>query len=160
MDNFSEFYRRYRHSLLGYLIRMTSDVSLAMDIVQESFLRYLDRYGPNKSNRPLLFKIARNALIDASRKEKRHRLITAAEKPMENDPETNYQVRAEYQRVLAGMQQLDKAEREILALTVSRDLSYRAIGEITGLSAVNVRVKVHRARLKLKQILQRQEEEI
>ena len=117
MDNFSEFYRRHRHSLLGYLIRMTSDASLAMDIVQESFLRYLDRYGPDNANRLLLFKIARNALIDASRKEKHHCLFTDAENPVENDPETKYQIRAEYQRVLDGMQQLEKEEREILAMT-------------------------------------------
>jgi RNA polymerase sigma-70 factor (ECF subfamily) len=157
MDNFSEFYRRYRSSLLNYLVRMTGDVPLAMDIVQESFVRCLDRYGPHQSNRLLLFKIARNAMIDATRRQNRYTEYTEIEKPNESDPEQHFQIRERYRSVLAGMRQLDKTEREILSMAVSRNLSYHEIGQITGLSEGNVRVKVHRARLKLRQILQQEE---
>jgi RNA polymerase sigma-70 factor (ECF subfamily) len=53
------------------------------------------------------------------------------------------------------MMNLEKSQREILALTVSSDLSYREIANITGISEANVKVKIHRARIKLKKQLQK-----
>jgi RNA polymerase sigma-70 factor (ECF subfamily) len=62
-------------------------------------------------------------------------------------------VREEYRQVLSAMQELAKDERDILALVISGDLSYREIASIAGISEANVKVKVHRARLKLKKFL-------
>jgi RNA polymerase sigma-70 factor (ECF subfamily) len=64
-------------------------------------------------------------------------------------------VREEYRRVLGAAGQLEKDERDLLALVVSGDLSYREIASICSISEANVKVKVHRARLKLKEILNR-----
>jgi RNA polymerase sigma-70 factor (ECF subfamily) len=63
-------------------------------------------------------------------------------------------VREQYRQVLSAMQTLDADERDILALTVSSQLSYREISSIAGISEPNVKVKVHRARAKLRQIIQ------
>jgi RNA polymerase sigma-70 factor (ECF subfamily) len=63
-------------------------------------------------------------------------------------------VREEYRQVLAAMQTLEADERDILALAVSSQMSYREISTITGISEANVKVKVHRARTKLRQIIQ------
>ncbi len=63
-------------------------------------------------------------------------------------------IRDEYRRVLAAMQQLESSERDCLALVVSSDLSYREIAALTGTSEANIKVKVHRARVKIKKILQ------
>jgi RNA polymerase sigma-70 factor (ECF subfamily) len=63
-------------------------------------------------------------------------------------------VREEYRRVLAAIQQLDEDERDILALAVSSDMSYQEISSLTGFSEANVKVKVHRARIKLRKIIQ------
>jgi RNA polymerase sigma-70 factor (ECF subfamily) len=66
-------------------------------------------------------------------------------------------VKQEYRRVLAALQGLKTDERDILALAISDGLSYRDIAAITDISVENVKVKVHRTRLKLKAILQRGE---
>ena len=63
-------------------------------------------------------------------------------------------VREQYRQVLSAMQTLKTDERDILALTVSSQLSYREISSIVGISESNVKVKVHRARAKLRQIIQ------
>jgi RNA polymerase sigma-70 factor (ECF subfamily) len=63
-------------------------------------------------------------------------------------------VREEYRQVLAAMQTLEADERDILALAVSSQMSYREISAVTGISEANVKVKVHRARTKLRQIIQ------
>ena len=64
-------------------------------------------------------------------------------------------VRQEYRQVLAGMQKLNKDERDILALTLSGELTYKEIASVVGISQGNVKVKVHRARTKLREILRK-----
>ena len=71
------------------------------------------------------------------------------------NPEKMFLIRESYRKVLNAMLKLEKSQREILALTVSSDLSYREIANITGISEANVKVKVHRARIKLKKQLQK-----
>jgi RNA polymerase sigma-70 factor (ECF subfamily) len=82
-------------------------------------------------------------------------------KEIENDiedvtfnPEEQLLVRESYRNVLSAMQKLKKSQRDLLALTVSSDLSYREIANILGISEANVKVKVHRARILLKELLQ------
>jgi RNA polymerase sigma-70 factor (ECF subfamily) len=67
-------------------------------------------------------------------------------------------VRDEYRRVLSAMDALESDERDILALVISSDLSYREIASIAGISEANVKVRVHRARLNLKEILAKGEQ--
>jgi RNA polymerase sigma-70 factor (ECF subfamily) len=67
-------------------------------------------------------------------------------------------IKQEYRQVIGAMQKLEKNERDILALAISDGLSYRDIAAIVDISVENVKVKVHRTRLKLKRILQRGDE--
>ena len=135
-------------------MRLTGNYQLASDIMQESFARYLEHYGSQTQNVSLLFTIARNLVWDNTRKKTNN-------KEMENDiedvtfnPEEQLLVRESYRNVLSAMQKLKKDQRDLLALTVSSDLSYREIANILGISEANVKVKVHRARILLKELLQ------
>ena len=67
-------------------------------------------------------------------------------------------IKQEYRQVIGALQKLEKNERDILALAISDGLSYRDIAAIVDISVENVKVKVHRTRLKLKKILQRGDE--
>jgi len=154
VDTFRSFYRTQRKKLFGYLMRLTGNYQLASDIMQESFARYLEHYGSQTQNVSLLFTIARNLIWDNTRKKTNN-------KEMENDiedvtfnPEEQLLVRESYRNVLSAMQKLKKDQRDLLALTVSSDLSYREIANILGISETNVKVKVHRARILLKELLQ------
>ena len=62
-------------------------------------------------------------------------------------------VRDEYRRTLVALQELSREDRDILALVVGGDCNYREIGRILNLSESHVKVKVHRARLRLRSIL-------
>ena len=62
-------------------------------------------------------------------------------------------VREDYRLVLEAMQKLAPEERNVLSLVVSGDLSYREIARITGTSEGNVKVRVHRARVKLREMM-------
>ena len=121
--------------------------------MQESFTRMLSRYGSDLQKPSLLFTIARNAVLDDARKKAHRKEQLGDVEDNAVDPEQQLLIREEYQRVLAAMEQLGNMERDILALTVSRELTYREIARIVGISEANVKVKVHRARVKLGRIL-------
>ena len=152
MESFSRFYQANKEKLFGYLIRKTGDYHLSSDIMQESFTRLLHAYGPDEQNISLLFTIARNALSDHYKKTK-HRDPPAEDHPDASmNPERYFMVKDTYRRVLHAFQQLDETDRDILSLAVSGNVSYREIGKLTGMSVSNVKIRVHRARIKLKEI--------
>ena len=151
---FRAFYNKHKDMFFAYLMRSTGDYYLASDIMQESFTRYLERYGKDPQSAALLYKIGRNLIYDNARKQKRNAQLQSDQNNPVDDHEHYLMVREQYQQVLSAMQTLEAEQRDILALTVSSQLSYREISSIAGISEANVKVKVHRARAKLRQILQ------
>jgi len=148
------FYKNNKDGLFAYLLRMTGDYYLAWDIVQESFVRYLDRYRNNSESRSLLYTIARNAALDAFRKPKTTSYDSDVHDRLKNNnPEQHIADRQAYESVLKAIQQLQAQDRELIALVAGGDLSYRQIGKVLDISEANVKVKVHRARVRLKEIL-------
>ena len=135
-------------------MRLTGNYQLASDILQESFTRYLEHYGPQTQNVSLLFTIARNLVWDNTRKKTNNKEIENNIEDVTFNPEEQLLVRESYRNVLCAMQKLKKSQRDLLALTVSSDLSYREIANILGISEANVKVKIHRARILLKELLQ------
>ena len=154
MLKFGAFYSNHKNKLFAYLMRLSGDYDLSADIMQESFVRYIERYGQSDGNMPLLYTIARNAFLDTTRRKRNNYAIAENEGDPAADQEHLLMVREEYRMVLSVMQKLEGSERDLLALVATSDLSYEEIGAITGLSKANVKVKVHRARLKLKKLLQ------
>jgi RNA polymerase sigma-70 factor (ECF subfamily) len=135
-------------------MRSTGDYYLAGDIMQESFTRYLERYGKDSENAALLYTIGRNLIYDNARKQKRNSQLQLDRDNPVDDQEHHLMVRDHYRQVLSAMQTLEDDERDILSLVVSSQLSYREISSIAGISEANVKVKVHRARAKLRKIIQ------
>jgi RNA polymerase sigma-70 factor (ECF subfamily) len=153
VGNFKAFYQTYRDRLFAYLMRRTGDYYLAGDILQESFTRYLEKYGEEGQNPALPYTIARNAVVDGHRKQGRDMPPLKEQTDPQHNPETHLSVREDYRRVLDAMQKLPPEERDVLSLVVSSDLSYREIARITDTSEGNVKVRVHRARVKLRKMM-------
>jgi RNA polymerase sigma-70 factor, ECF subfamily len=134
-------------------MRSTGDYYLSGDILQETFTRYLEKYGEEGQNPALLYTIARNAVVDSHRKQRRDSPLLDEQEPSANNPETDMMVHEDFRRVLAAMQELEPEERDILSLVVSSGLPYREIAHISGISEANVKVRIHRARVKLKKMI-------
>ncbi len=153
MNTFKEFYNRQRQRFFAYLVRRAGDYQLACDIMQESFARMYEKYTAEQFTPQLLYTIGRNLVLDALRKRRRNPSQTDdVEQPVDGQ-EHYLLVRDEYRQVLAAMRQLDDDERDLLALVVSSELPYRELAAMTGLSEANVKVKIHRARKKLRAYL-------
>jgi RNA polymerase sigma factor (sigma-70 family) len=153
LDTFETFYQQTRGRFFNYLVRLVGDYDKAADIFQESYARYWEHYSRQKPSAGLLFTIGRNAVIDSRRR-------SGGEQPYEDclrdhrpDQETALVTKESYRRVLTAMNRLKPLEREVLALAVDGGFTYEEIARITRISVANVKVKVHRARQRLRSLL-------
>jgi RNA polymerase sigma-70 factor (ECF subfamily) len=150
VNTFKDFYSRQRQKFFSYLVRRSGNYDLACEIMQESFTRLIEKYSPEHFTPKLLFTIGRNLIYDSLRRKKDNSSLSDAKEHSAGDPNHALMVRDEYRRVLAAMKHLEEDERDLISLIVSSDLSYREVADVTGISAANVKVKIHRARKKLR----------
>jgi len=122
--------------------------------MQESFIRLYEKYTAENHTPQLLYTIGRNLVLDSLRKRKWDPSSLEDDNQPADSQEHDFMVRDEYRRVLAAMRHLQDDERDLLSLAVSSEMPYRELAQITGISEANVKVKIHRARKKLRAYLE------
>jgi len=153
IKKYHQFYENYKNKLFRYLMFRCGDYEISRDIMQESFTRHYQSCRNSLVASPsFLFTIARNALVDYQRHENNYTLIQEYAPQPSRDIEADFMAREEYRTVVEAFNKLSEEDREIMGLVVS-GLPYRQIGEIVGLSEANIKIRVHRIRLKLRDIL-------
>jgi RNA polymerase sigma-70 factor (ECF subfamily) len=148
-------FERHQEPLLHYLLRMTGDYDLARDLQQECAARCLERYGDRIDSAALLYRVARNLVVDHVRKNARN--VPLGDQPLA-DPrsmEHHLLVREAYREMLAALQELNFEDRELLSLVAGEEMRYREIAALLDITAGAVKVRVHRARQRLRRILAR-----
>lgn len=151
---FEELYNHYLPKIYGFLLNRTGQKELAEDLTSEVFAKALANLGKyDDRGAPFaawLFRIARNSLIDWSRKKKE--ILTDALESYEPAPE-HVAVGA-----VAGLVQderkifirktiehLPEKYQTVLSLKFFEELSNDEIAEIVGCQKNAVAVRVHRA---------------
>ncbi len=127
---------------------------MAHDILQESITRCLEHYRGRDVAPSLLFTVARNAYIDHVRKTARHIELDDVHADTHADQEQKAITKDRFRQVLRGMQELGEEDRDILSMVAGGDLSYAEISSVMGISVANIKVRVHRTRLRLRQYLE------
>ena len=123
---------------------------MAEDLVSETFLlawTVRDRL-EMPTVKAYLFTIARHVYLKQGRKPKPV-AIPAEIADRSPGPASTWSSRSELQRVLARLQTLPELDRAVLLMRALDDLPHEAIARAVGLSVGAVKVKIHRARLKL-----------
>ncbi len=151
---FTALYDRYQNRLYGYCVKMLKDRALAEDIFQEVFIRVARKHqqftGGNFGG--WLFAIARNQCLNAIRDRHEHSSLEDVGRNLVA-PETDlYNESSEILR--AAVETLPDEYREVLILRVYSGFSYKEISDITGLKLATVKVRIHRAKLKLHELLE------
>jgi len=148
-------FEQHKAGIFSYLMRMSGNYELSRDILQETFTRFLEHYPTNTAPASLLFTIARNALVDHWRKFRSHSTFDEDQHHVQAaTAEHGVLVKESYLSMLDALKSLPEDEREILSLAVSGELAYSEIARIMNLTEANVKVKIHRARQKLREIIQ------
>jgi len=153
------FYQQYRGRFFAYLLRLTRDPDLAGEIMQESFTRYLEHYSDRPGEPRLLYTIGRNAALDALRRTRRAKPVDVETPDPVEDQEQRLVAKQTFRHLEQALDRLASGERDVLLLAVSGDLTYREIADIAGISESNVKVRVHRARVKLRSLMKKVDED-
>lgn len=141
-----QLFVRHALKLYRYLVRKTQDVDLASDLVQETFLRVVERadladveYQPS-----YIFTIANNLLIDYKRKIKAHQTdsVPCEELALVVDeqalPEAQALHAIEIDRLKQALRRLPERNREVFILCRLEGWTYKEVAAHMGISASSV----------------------
>jgi RNA polymerase sigma-70 factor, ECF subfamily len=161
---FAELVAMYQRPLFGFLGRMGMAQAQAEDIAQETFLRawtHLPSFDPSQAQfGTWLFTIARNLAYNALQSAAHQGEVRGAEFEV-NDiacPQpgpAQAMERAQQQAQLhAALRQLPMPERSALALVYVQELALADVARIEGDSLAAIKTRLHRAKQRLREILQ------
>jgi len=159
-EAFAELFKHFAPRLKSYIIRLGSDAGAAEELTQETMVlvwRKASQFDPAKASASTwIFTIARNARIDAFRREKRPEydpedpalVPDALEAP--DEPISREQSAAQ---LANAMQRLSEPERAVLHLSFFEDLSHGMIAERLGIPLGTVKSRMRLAFGKLRAAL-------
>ncbi len=151
-------YERHRSSIDAYCRRRVPAASVP-DVVSEVFMTAWRRIAdiPDGSELPWLYGVARRVVSNHQRTlRRRHRLGAALRaQPSHPVPETDVQVvrRAEERLVLEALTRLSHGDQEVLRLRAWEELSSAEMGEVLGITAAAVDMRLTRAKRRLQRAL-------
>ncbi|MBI4692091.1 MAG: RNA polymerase sigma factor [Candidatus Terrybacteria bacterium] len=154
---FLEAYDNYAAAILRHIQFRVSDQETAQDLAQEVFFKawqYIVSGREVKNFKPFLYKIANNLIIDYYRQRPRADvpIEDINQKQISYGPEQEKEAEREISASLAHkyLSLLEDEQRQIVYHRYVDDLAIKEISEITGKTANNVRVIIHRALKSLK----------
>jgi RNA polymerase sigma-70 factor (ECF subfamily) len=155
----------YQHRLMRYLMFLTSKREVAEDLFQEVWIRVLRRgsqYNGKARFDTWIFTIARNLVIDLSRKRTMASLDEMREGNEESDsrpfeivqegpsPLEQFQYRENASEVATVLLTLDPAYREVLTLRFHEEMSLEEIATVTRAPLSTVKSRLYRGLAALK----------
>ena len=159
VDEFEALVRTHQHALLQYAGRLINDPVRAQDVVQETFIRYLNtppEAADAEAKAAWLFRVAHNLSVDLVKTESRRgELLKQVVPPDPVPPVSNVLAEREaWERLEGLLQHLSVDQRAVILLFYQQGKSCREIAEITGMSMSNVGMTLHRGLKKLRPILE------
>jgi RNA polymerase sigma factor (sigma-70 family) len=150
-------FERYNKRIFNFLARMTMDRMLAEDLTQNVFLRvikYRNSYREGAKFQSWIYQVARNVFSDHYQAHKnRFSDFVDVEKVSDYMPDHEDAADQDEKEKLLhrSMARLSEEQRELLVLTRFQHMKYEEVAAIMDTTVANIKVKVHRAILKLKE---------
>jgi RNA polymerase sigma-70 factor (ECF subfamily) len=149
------------YTLARYLVPNEED---ARDVVQDAYLRALKYFGGFRGaeaadGRPWLLAIVRNAAYSRRRRQRVDAGATEFDEQLHSDtvadahPEAELMVSAARESLHQALDQLPLEFREVIVLRELEGMSYKEIGDVTGVPVGTVMSRLSRARQRLQRAL-------
>jgi RNA polymerase sigma-70 factor, ECF subfamily len=152
--DFHNLFGRHSQDVYRFAVFLSGDPSLAEEITQETFVRAWVTPGEvcGGTAKAYLLTIARN-LYRAERKRAAQQVALEVTLPdPKPGPDAVAGGRLELDAVFKALQALPDTDRAALLMHAQDGLPYAAIASVLGLSIAAVKVRVHRARIKLRRL--------
>jgi RNA polymerase sigma-70 factor (ECF subfamily) len=158
MIDFNSLYQHYAQDVYRFSLYLCGDPAYAEELSTEAFARAWTTPGDIREGtvKAYLFMIVRNLYRAGLKQEKHHTELDVDLPDQQPGPEALSAARLELQTTLNTLQTLPELERAILLMHAQDEMSYAEIAAVLGLSVAAVKVKVHRSRIKLNQLLRKE----
>ena len=157
---FDELVRLTYGDVRNLAVRLTGNADDADDVVQEAYVRAfrgLRRFRGDASFSTWLYRIATNCAHTMRTRRNKQRCEELDLDVAEEDPDVDPTLQAEASTLRAALdralEQLPHRLRAVVELRDKYDLSHREIAERLGISEAATKVRLHRARLRLRRML-------
>lgn len=153
----SALFDRYNKRIFNFLARLTMDRALAEDLTQNVFLRiikYRNSYREGARFQSWIYQVARNVFSDHYQVHKnKFSDFVDVEKVSDSlyNPEESETMDEQEKLLQRSMAKLSDEQRELLILTRFQHMKYEEVAAIMDTTVANIKVKVHRAILKLRE---------
>jgi RNA polymerase sigma-70 factor (ECF subfamily) len=163
-EAFAQLYEEYFDKIYRYITLKIGDTVEAEDLTQQVFLNTLRSISSFKwRGKPFsawLYRIAHNQVVDYLRKKKRTDMpLEEALAGGDDNPQLAAERRLDIERVLAATRQLTDAQREVISLRFTSELSIAQVAEVMGKSQGAVKALQHSGIVALRQALLVEENE-
>jgi RNA polymerase sigma factor (sigma-70 family) len=155
---FSFLINRHKDNVFNLAMRICGNREEAEEIAQDAFLkvyRALSEFRQNSSFATWLYRIVYNTSISYLRARRRE-VLSLEDFPADATDfigccESEEIAEREYRDALINfaLQRLNESDRAIITLSYYEELSHAEISTITGISKENIKIRLHRARKKM-----------
>ena len=152
MAEFQDIYKRYAQDIHRFALYLSGDQALAEDITSETFVRLWasdEQMIRILTVKAYLLAIARHLYIDSRRSASRYVEIDPELPEPGASPESVAIHKSELREVLRLLQEIPEVDRTALLMRAQHEMSYEDIARVLGISLAAVKIKIHRARLRL-----------
>jgi RNA polymerase sigma-70 factor (ECF subfamily) len=158
LDALSPIFEKYHVKLYNFFLRLTQDRETSRDLTQNVFsriLKYRHTYDEKQNFKTWIYEIARNVHIDHYHQ---NRYFTSDYEDSENlasrdkDSLDEMVETEKHEMLMEALCQLPPDQKELIELSRFQGLKYDEISEITGTSVPAIKVKIHRAMKRLKEV--------
>ena len=151
---FAELYARYSPRIFAYCRRILGDYDRAQDAFQETFVKFFNSAQQERemSNVPAyLLMIARNLCLNMQRSNKGH--VSLEEYHMPSSFDMSHEKIELLSLITQAMETLPLDYKEAFILREYEGLSYQEIADMTESSLSTVKIRIYRAKQKIREIL-------
>jgi|SRR3989344_533818 len=148
-EEFMKAYEKYSDAIFRYCYFRVYDRERAKDLVQETFMKTWDyiAQGNDIGNiRAFLYRVARNIIIDYTRKKKEDSLEALQESGFNPglDERANKEIEFDFQAALQAIKSLDEKYREAVTMRYIEGYSPKEIARMIDETENVVSVRIHR----------------
>jgi RNA polymerase sigma-70 factor (ECF subfamily) len=159
-EAFGKLYKEFFVRIYRYCKTNLYKEAVAEDVCQEVFIRAwkaLPTFTLKDGGtfQAFLFRIARNLIIDLSRKKKEYSLETYQEIAVEEELEEKLDRKDNLEKVKLALSKLSDTDRQLIILRYFEELSHAEVAKILNIKEGNLRVKTIRLLKKLKDLIKK-----
>ncbi|OSY89054.1 hypothetical protein WH52_02990 [Tenacibaculum holothuriorum] len=155
LKKLSVLFDRYNVRIYNFFNKMLQNKMVSEDLTQEVFIKVL-KYRTSYKNGNFtswIYTIARNIFSSYYQKQKKERSNIIEDDLLNSEEKLHTESNTEeLEHLQKSLLQLNSSDRELIVMHRFQEIKYEQIAEIIGSSEGAVKVKVHRALKKLKDI--------